>query len=215
MINYSFSEYKIDIGNHPNMQKNKQEILDAYNVIINVSDDPAYDVDKNGPKIHWHPINEFGYWTYQPFYWIVHTLNHYIKERCRIYVHCHAGVHRSPMISYLYVRSLGKSPEEAYAMLDEPLALGHSGNWLEAVFQSDVEAGRIPADIVEFMQDVHKHPDKSMMSIMNLRKKLDLPKKNSDLTEDYKKLKEVVKYPEGYRESGKMKQILEDIKEKK
>lgn len=212
MINYQFPEYKIDIGNHPNMQKNKQEILDAYNVIINVSDDPAYDVDKSGPKIHWHPINEFGYWTYQPFFWIVHTLNYYIKERSKIYVHCHAGVHRSPMISYLYVRSLGKSPEETYSMLEEPLAIHKSGNWLEDVFQSDVESGRIPEDIVEFMQDVHKHPDKSMMSIMNLRKKLDLPRKYSDLNEDYLKLKKVVKYPSTYKESGNMNKILEENK---
>ncbi len=178
MITYKIPKYHIEIGDHP-MFDGIDKIVTKYNAIINVSDDVPY---PNEPypdtAIHWFPICEFGYWTYQPFYWIVRIMDRYVENHAKIYVHCHAGAHRSPMMVYLYLRSLGNTPDEAYDLFDDKFSLdGQRHNWLEEVLTNDIEYGRIPSDVVEFMKDVRKDSDASMMSVMNRRKVMDLPPK--------------------------------------
>jgi hypothetical protein len=180
MVNYSISDFKIHIGNHPHYNENDEEgILNSYDAIVNVSDDPAYGLDGNA-RIYWFPISEFGYWTYQPFFWFVKLMDHHLEKQDRIYVHCHAGIHRSPMMVYLYIRSLGFSPDEAYSKFNASFSSDENTNWLEETFQNDVEYGRIPADVVEFMKDVQANKEMSMMSVMKKRGVLDLPSKTTE-----------------------------------
>jgi hypothetical protein len=186
MITYSISQFKIDIGTHPTRNEvfpRRKGEFDKYETFFNVSDDAPYDNTitwRDDASVHWFPINEFGYWTYQPFYWLVRLLDEAIKENKEIYLHCHAGAHRSPMMAYLYIRSLGFSPEESYAKFAESNTLGERTNWLEETFQHDIEYGRIPSDVVEFMQDVRANKDLSMMSVMKKRGVMDLPQKTID-----------------------------------
>lgn len=179
MITYRIPTLKIDIGSHPTANSVfpiREGELDKYNVFLNVSDDVPYMMTA---ETHWFPINEFGYWTYQPFYWLVRLMDKAVKENNNIYLHCHAGMHRSPMMGYLYLRSLGNSPDEAFSKFHDTMVLvgDANKNWLEETFQNDVEYGRIPADVVEFMKDVRKYEKDSLMHIMKKRGGLDLPQK--------------------------------------
>lgn len=178
MITYIVPSLSVDIGEHPVIY-NKDDFdyfIAGYGTMFNFADELPYEDDKT--KVYWHPINEFGYWTYQPFYFFTILMDKAIERKDNIYVHCHAGAHRSPMMVYLYLRSLGNSPDEAYKLFeDNYVVIGDSFNWLEDTFQNDVEYGRIPEDIVEFMQYVRKNKNMSMMHIMKNRGVMDLPEK--------------------------------------
>lgn len=178
MISYEVPSLKVEIGQHPVIynQKDFQQFLSSYDTMFNFSDELPYEHSR--VNIHWHPINEFGYWGYAPFYFFTILMDKAVEKNHKIYVHCHMGAHRSPMMTYLYLRSLGHSPDEAYVLFtDEYIILGKKENWLEETFLNDVEYGRIPADVVEFMKDVRKNKDFSMMTILKNRKTMDLPHK--------------------------------------
>jgi hypothetical protein len=178
MITYRIPSLKINIGDHPQVYEHEYETMMDHDVLMNVSDEGPYgSIDIPKKIIHWCPINEFGYWGYHTFFWTVRVLDEAIEYDKRIYLHCHAGAHRSPMIGYLYLRSLGHSPEEAIALFDEKFAIGERTNWLEETFQNDVEYGRIPADVVQFMKDVRAYPNGSLMGVMSKRNVMDLPPK--------------------------------------
>ena len=183
MITYKVPSLKLEIGDHPIIYADHEpeSRVDKYESIFNFSDEPPYGINKKAhpeTEVHRHPINEFGYWTYQPFFFMVHLMDDAVARDRNVYVHCHAGAHRSPMMTYLYLRSLGNSPDEAYALFDDKyVVLGEKSNWLEETFQNDVEYGRIPADIVEFMKDVRKNKDISMMHVMKKRGGLDVSEK--------------------------------------
>lgn len=186
MITYKVPSLKIEIGDHPIIYADHEpeSRVEKYDSIFNFSDEAPYGLSKNDyPKteIHWSPINEFGYWTYQPFYFIVPLMDNAVERGRNIYVHCHAGAHRSPLMTYLYLRSLGHTPEEAYALFDDKyVVLGEKNNWLEETFQNDVEYGRIPADVVEFMKDVRTHKDRSLMGLLKMRGSMDVPLKTKE-----------------------------------
>jgi len=187
MITNSVPSLKLDIGNHPDIYPNGRDIFYDYDTIINVSDDPFKTLTRknqsNMCQTHWFPINEFGYWTYQPFFWIAHILTENVDKDNRIYLHCHAGAHRSPMMAYVYLRALENSPDEAFKLFKEHDGVDmkvKSANWLEEIFQNDVEYGRIPEDIIEFMKYVLANPEQSLMEVMHKRNVLDLPQKTID-----------------------------------
>jgi len=182
MITYSIPTLKIDIGTHPTantVTPPRPGELDKYNFFVNVSDDEPYQMNKPDTEVHWFPVNEFGYWTYQPFYWITRLMDRAVEEKKDVYLHCHAGAHRSPMMGYLYLRSLGHNPDEAFKLLEEGWKVGAdvTKNWLEETFLNDVEYGRIPEDVVQFMKDVRNNPKDSLMTVMHKRKVMDLPQK--------------------------------------
>jgi hypothetical protein len=187
MITNTVPSLKISIGNHPEIYPEDRDIIYDYDTIINVSDDPFKSLARKNQstlcQIHWFPINEFGYWTYQPFFWIAHILMDNIDKENKVYLHCHAGAHRSPMMAYVYLRGLGNSPDEAFKLFEEHTDIDlkdKSANWLEEIFKNDVEYGRIPEDIVEFMKFVLKNPTRSLMEVMHDRDVLDLPQKTID-----------------------------------
>jgi len=186
MITYKVPKYNIEIGSHPVAgTTNGGTTISDYDVVLNVSDDPPYGDDRNSfekhkTTINWFPINEFGYWTYQVLYWAARLFDAAMDEKKNVYVHCHAGMHRSPLITYLYVRSLGHTVDETFELFHDGLKiLGEksNSNWLEETLQNDIEYGRIPADAIQFMIDVRKNPGVSLMGIMKRRDVMDLPQK--------------------------------------
>ena len=178
MLTYVVDEFNIHIGNHPCYHdNNREQIIDHYDVFMNVSDDPANYLAKGKP-VYWHPIVEFGYWTYQPFFWARTILDDCVTQKKNVYLHCHAGLHRSPMIAYTYLLSLGLSPEEAFSKFAPTYK--DDANWLEQTLQNDIEYGRIPADVVDFMKAARGNPELSMMGLMKKRGELDLPAKTME-----------------------------------
>lgn len=184
MINYSIPLFKIDIGRHPiDDGFNCKLDLSEYDVIFNVSDNPyVKDIVSNEKKVYWFPISEFGNWGYNLFFWFTHLMDNSIERGLKIYLHCQAGMHRSPILGYLYLRSKGMSIKEAFKEFkDAHIILNDDNkNWLEETLQHDIEYGRIPDDVIAFMQDVHKNKNLSMLKIMKLRNVMDFPPKSLD-----------------------------------
>ncbi|MCB9765356.1 MAG: dual specificity protein phosphatase family protein [Alphaproteobacteria bacterium] len=46
-----------------------------------------------------------------------------LQQGGRVYLHCSAGLHRTGMVAYGFLRSLGRPPEEAVALIREMRAL--------------------------------------------------------------------------------------------
>jgi hypothetical protein len=153
--------------------------MSRYQAILNVSDYPAYGLNLENCNVQWCPIEEWAPWGYAPFYWAVNMLDYYTSNKQNdIYVHCYAGKHRSPMIVYLYLQSLGYSEAEAFAKFhtiwqvkfdNEPKDIP-TGNWLKTFYDKDVARGRIPGDVIEFMKKVRENPEKSALQILDLMK---------------------------------------------
>ncbi len=122
MINHKIARYNIFIGNHPKMEPNPEEYLKDFDVVINVSDEPFFPTEK---LQHWMPLNEVSQWDYSMIYWFAQLMNYYISQNKKIYVHCMAGVNRSPTLTYLFLLSLGHSEEEADFMFSDELIIFH------------------------------------------------------------------------------------------
>lgn len=166
MITQIIKQFNIEIGNHPGEHDDMDKSLKKYQVILNVSDYPFYWLDK---VVHWYPIEEWSKWGYGPFYWAVHILDYHTKREDKIYVHCFAGKHRSPMIVYLYIQSLGYSEEEAFKMFDtqwQRVREIPEYNWLKECYDRDIADGRINEDVVLFMKKVRENPTKSLYEVL-------------------------------------------------
>ena len=101
----------------------------------------------------------------------------YISEHKTIYVHCYAGAHRSPIITYCYLKALFGA-EEAFKMFkDEIPWLSDKKNWLEEVLINDINAGRIPEDIIEFIRDVIVNKESGLAWNLKQRNTFKLPSK--------------------------------------
>lgn len=127
-----------------------------YSVVINVADtECAIPYFQNaGIPSYWFPICEYGYWGYSPFFGALRaTQDHYDGIR-NVLIHCHAGAHRSPVVAFVLLRAYGKTAEEAETLLEYPN--------LNDIFLRDVKKGRIPEDIVEFLQTSMKDTSLSL-----------------------------------------------------
>jgi hypothetical protein len=174
MINHKIHELKIDIGTHPVVHHNGPQSLEGYDAILDVSDSPTYNIDGTIPHAHHYAIDEWNFWGFTPFYWAVKLLDHYTAKGSKIYLHCYAGKHRSVMIGFMYLQSLGYTPEEAAAKFDSQVDITiieepeNSKNWLLNFYEKDVKRGRIHPDTVEFMKLVRKYPEKSCEQVRDM-----------------------------------------------
>ena len=161
----------IAIGPDPTdgFSKDTAQIFDA---VVNVSDSPCATFYPSRPdqKMYWYPINEVGRWGYGVFFWSKKVLDFHFDRKDLIYVHCHAGAHRSPAIVYWWLYSRGCSRSEAALRVypnkqwkfDESGQLFKPENEDPAVeeesqrrfdtFETDIERGHIPPKLKQFYQ---------------------------------------------------------------
>ncbi|MCW8108970.1 tyrosine-protein phosphatase [Alteromonas ponticola] len=64
-----------------------------------------------------------------------------LAEGAKIYLHCSAGIHRTGMISYAFLRFLGYSDSESFGKLNEMRALTSSGVGMERLEWGNVNYG--------------------------------------------------------------------------
>jgi hypothetical protein len=176
MITNKVKKFKIDIGNHPKSDRFGKCSIDKYDAILNLSDYPQYWPDKKSIEMNWYPVVEWDTWGYGPLYWTVNALDRLVKAKKKIYVHCWAVKHRSPMSVYLYIQSLGYAAEEAFAMFDMQFITNiigdkkPTGNWLKRFYDADIKSGRIPKDAIKFMQLVRQNPGLSILQVLEILK---------------------------------------------
>ncbi len=143
----------------------KKETAESFDVFINVADSPSVIFEPYPHKRHytyWFPINEMGYWSHSSFYGAIKALDFHIRAGHKIYLHCHAGAHRSPLVFLVYLLYEGKTILEASEILMpySPLTMGKK-------FVSSVKKGHIPNTIFLFLQKMRENPHSSIQDLMN------------------------------------------------
>lgn len=106
----------LKVGRYPTPQECKE--MD-YDVIINVSDefiDGCMKLALEGSKrYYWFPLNECSSnMGLNSIYAALQILSNAEKENKKVFLHCHAGANRSPMIAdcYYYMRTQNHRPEK-------------------------------------------------------------------------------------------------------
>ena len=128
-------------------------MAEKFAVFINVSDSPCNTFNPVKPdhllgpqKMYWYPINEYEPWGYGPFFWANRILYYHIGRGELIYLHCQAGMHRSPTVFLMYLYYKGYSLRQAVKMVrarETPLKTLR-------VLRKDLEQGLIPKNIFKF-----------------------------------------------------------------
>lgn len=125
-----------------------------YNQFINVSDSIGPQFCQ--PNAYWYPINELSNWGYGPFFWFIKTLNQIYKHN-KTFIHCHAGVCRSPsmVIGWLFYHGY------VGGQIETMVGKEYLDRFIR--FQDD---GVIPKDILWFFTHMKEHPDYSLMGLL-------------------------------------------------
>ena len=75
---------------------------------------------KNGMDWLWFPMRSAeppSEERYQELVTLFSDMEEILNNKGNIYIHCSAGIHRTGMISYAFLRFIGKSEEEAHSLL--------------------------------------------------------------------------------------------------
>lgn len=157
---------KIRFGPEPNDPSRRDFKLDLsqFAAVVNVSDTPCRLFAEAQPAPYfWFPIHECVFWGYAPFFGTAKVYDNYRDTGKAMYVHCHAGACRSPIMAYTILRAEGKT--EADMVKDFPRYAG-----IERMFDLHVDRGCIPEDIIPFLQARHLHPTYSIGGLLGVIK---------------------------------------------
>ena len=101
-------ETKLTVGAFP-MLCNTRFNPDDYDYCVNVSDEYYFNIDSEiGIKTFWFPMNECKKDNgLNSIYGAMIVLSKAERENKRVYLHCHAGIHRSQLVkcAYYYLRT--------------------------------------------------------------------------------------------------------------
>ena len=152
------------IGTHPTDGMTR-DTYDMFDVFINVSDSPVFLPEGLPLKHnHWFPINEMGYWGYGSVFAVKKWLDYHHERRDNIYLHCHAGAHRSPMMFLAWLTSCGMTLEDAASF--HPRYNESHSTWMVDKFQLDIRQGHLPKHLPEFYRRMRENPTYSLMGIL-------------------------------------------------
>jgi hypothetical protein len=114
-------------------------------------------------RFHWVPVNEIAHsWGYLPFFTLKKLLDFYVQQRSPlIYLCCSAGKHRSPLMGFCWLLSLGKSLEQASEQF-----FGKFDQHPVDMYKSDLKNGIIPHDLPQFYETMNEFPGLDYRSIM-------------------------------------------------
>jgi hypothetical protein len=132
-------------------------------IVLNVADSiPEIELMQpfKDTKFFWYPINEVSRWGYGPFFWSKRILDFYTRYSTnnKIFVHCHAGAHRSPMIVYCWLLSMGFPQGEIDHIFHNP----HFSD----LYAFDLQHMHIPADLGDFYAVMNDCPTYSLMGCL-------------------------------------------------
>lgn len=154
----------ITVGSHPTdgMTKEQATTIDAY---VNVSSNAKYmftnEKPRNNQEFLWNPTTEYGYWGYIPLFLAKKNLDRLYKEEKEIYLHCAAGVGRSPLIAMTWLVSLGYTLDKINAIMEGDKYNSEFPNSFENKFYLYYKRGLLPpfSDMQEFYRRIDTNPD--------------------------------------------------------
>jgi hypothetical protein len=131
--------------------------------VVNVSD--TFDQGLIGhPCYQWFPINELSPWGYLPFFSVKRMLDAVVTYRgLTVYLCCAAGAHRSVMMGFCWLLSLGKTEQEAAELMKTV----YEPDYMIRMYRRDVERGYIPARLQEFYTVMNECPGICYHSVLN------------------------------------------------
>lgn len=139
------------IGTNP-LDGMTKEFVCSIDLFVNVSDSPhevlLSEKPHPGARMLWYPIAELSDWTYGPFFWSKQVLDAAHDQQLRTYLHCDAGVNRSPCLAMAWLTSRGHSLEDAALLLsrgDEQFAKTKISR-----YNRNIQFGFIPDRLSEF-----------------------------------------------------------------
>lgn len=124
--------------------------LKPYDVVISVND--AMPKHNFSPS-YWFPVDEMNnFWGYEPFFGVLRVVEKYYDKN--LYLHCAAGVSRSPSIAYAVLYSLyGDSWGQYIVTQSDP----------ERFFKKNLR--RIPINLIDFLRIAHLNPSYSLLGV--------------------------------------------------
>lgn len=145
----------IYIGSNP-MDGMTKEFATQFDAFINVADRPLESLIQhyNSPSLHatyyWHPIAEAAPpWPYAAFFYCKRVLDYHFDRGHKIYIHCMAGLHRSPTMVLFWLLTKGIPLEEGATLVE---ARAEDAKKLLDTIQKNFERGTFPKNLMEFMQ---------------------------------------------------------------
>ena len=141
------------------------ELSSQFQAFVNVSDNPCatFNPPSHKPAMYWHSLDEWGDWGYTPFFWSKKILDYHHSEGHKIYLHCQAGRHRSPMIFLQWLLSRGHRIEEAAKLT---FTNKQEAKHILYMVHQDIVGGHIPNNIPELHKRMTAYPEKSMSWIL-------------------------------------------------
>ena len=133
-----FEEY-LTVGAYPIMNTGNKVDFNEFDMTVNVSDEFYPDIDNKlrnefGCLTHWFPMNEAGHDNgVNSIYGACYVLRLAENAGMRVYLHCHAGVHRSQVVKAAY-----------YFSRTNHHLTGHEYNGWPTALHHDCECGLLP-----------------------------------------------------------------------
>lgn len=123
-VNGSWCEAPYDnifIGSSPLDGVKSKKWANQFDAIVNVSctEEALFEPSKQSQRTYWYPVNECGEWSYGFFVWAFKILDFHFEKGHKIYVHCHAGVYRSPSIVKWWLFYKGHGLEDSANIVDK------------------------------------------------------------------------------------------------
>ncbi|MFC1697494.1 dual specificity protein phosphatase family protein [Nanoarchaeota archaeon] len=144
----------ICIGPNP-IGRMSLEFAKSFDIFMSVSSIPYYILEFDKPRkdtlYFWYPLIELGFWGYEPFFWSKQILDRAFEESKSVYLHCDAGVNRSPCIALAWLTSRNHSLDEA-----SYIASGGKPKITESMlgeFNRNLSQGNIPDQLPEFYKN--------------------------------------------------------------
>ena len=137
-----------------------------FDAFINVGDSIGVTLDLpdfSQARTYWYPLYEFGTWGYGPFFWSKKILDYHHSLGHKVYLHCRAGRHRSPMIFLQWLLSRGHRLEEAAKMT---FTNKHEAKDLMNYLRQDILGGHIPGNLDEMHKRMKINPNQDFEWIL-------------------------------------------------
>ncbi len=152
------------VGSHPTdgMTKKQATSIDTF---VNVSSNATYMFNSEKPRadqeFFWNPTTEFSYWGYIPLFWAKKILDKTYEEHKEVYLHCSAGVGRSPLIAMTWLISYGYTLEEINEIMEGETRNPAIPHAFENKFYLYYKRGILPPfnNLKEFYKRMNENPD--------------------------------------------------------
>lgn len=146
----------IFIGSDPRDGQTKKW-ANQFDAIVNVSctEGALFEPSRPDQRSYWHPLNEGSEWSYAYFFMMFKIIDHHYRKKDKIYIHCAAGVYRSPSIFRWWLIACENKRIEEANHIERGMTPDDRDAMMEhySVYQNYL-LGNIPPNFQEFIERI-------------------------------------------------------------